>query len=402
MTMRTILATMFALIAAPIWAATITVPATPGALQAAIGKAVAGDVLLLADGEHGAIDLSAPNFAAKVTIRAEHAGKAHADSILVRSGSNLFIAGLAVWPSNPQAHGSSHVTASAATSRITFSSLDVRGGQDAANWPAWSKDEWLRRAAHGVWLEGPNSVVQYSRFTGVRFGITILGPDSRASWNEVNGFAGDGIRGQGQRGVYRGNLIQNCVSIDENHADGFQAHTTPDRPISGIVLDRNRFLEWTLGPHALRCGLQGIGMFDGWYDNLTITNNIVAVSNGHGIMVMGARKASIWHNTAVTANGLPAKWPWIDVHPLKNGSPSVDVILANNVGMDIGQPKPGVTVIGNSRISDPRTFFADMRTYVPTQASGFIGAADPAYSTPKDTYGKTRVGAPDRGAVEAQ
>ena len=391
-----------AIFAAPAVAETYRVPAEPGALQAMIGKAAAGDVILLQDGNHGGLDLSAPAFAAPVVIRAEHFGKAHVESIYIRAGSNLTIGGLSVWPSDPYSHRSSHVETSGATSRIVFNKLDVRGGADAANFAAWSQDEWKRRTANGVWLAGANSVVQNSRFTGVSFGITILGADSRASFNVINGFSADGIRGQGQRGVYRGNTVQNCVAIgDGNHADGFQAHTNPSAPITGIVLDRNRFIVWNLPPHPSVCEMQGIGLFDGWYDNLTITNNIVAVSNGHGITVMGARKASIRHNTVTTANGLPAKWPWIDAFGLKDGTPSEGVIVANNLAMDIGQPKPGIVFVDNAKIGDPRLTL-DPVTSAPLAASGFLDTANPAYRLRLDINGKTRGAAPDKGAVEAR
>lgn len=398
------LALILALLAGPLAAETYKVAPAPGAVQALIatGKIIPGDIIALQDGDFGPLVLQTPAFAAKVTIRAQHKGKAHVDSILVTAGANLTIGGLNVWPANPYAHGANLIETAPGTSAIIFNGLDIRGGADAANFPAWDQAEWLKRRANGVWLAGPNSIVMNSQITAVSFGVTILGPDSKALGNVINGIGADGLRGQGARGVFRDNTVENFVSIDDNHGDGFQAFTDPAHPIAGLVIERNKILEWVLPPNPLQNQIQGIGLFDGFYDDLTIRNNLVVVTNGHGISLYGARRALIASNTVVPANGLPGKWPWITVNPHKNGTPSENVTVVNNVAEDFGQPDAahGIVYSDNLRITDPRTFFEDLIAYVPKATSGALGTANPAYAVKMDVNRKKR-GAPfDIGAVE--
>lgn len=398
-----ILILLFSLMVSMAQAATYEVPSQQGALQALFsqGGIVSGDIILLGDGNHGTLELRTAAFADRVTIKSKNKLKAHFDSIYVRAPSaNLAFLSISVWPTEPYKHSGDHVATEFGTSKIIFNGLDIRGGADGTNFMAWSADEWLKRSANGIWLSGDKSAVLNTKITGVNFGAYVLGADSRAVGNVINGFHGDGIRGQGNRSSFKDNIITNCFTVNDNHSDGFQAHTDPAHPISGLIIERNVIIEWNLGPNPLRCGLQGIGMFDGWYDKLTIRNNIIVVSHGHGIGVMGVRGGIISFNTAVSANGLRGDYPWIAVFPLKDGTKSSNVVVANNLAMSISNKVvDGVTYVGNSQIIEPQFSFLDLKTYVPT----LMDSADPAYTVPVDNYGHARPfgSGNDVGAVEA-
>ena len=386
-------------------AETYVVSAQPGTLQALIntGNVVSGDTIILQDGNYGLLDLRLPAFSAPVTIRAEHKGKAHADYIGLREGMNVEFADIAVWPTNPYTHYGAHVETWPATSNITFSGMNVRGGVDAAAFPNWSITEWSLRAANGIVIEGTNSVVSNSVFTGVRFGVTLLGEYNRATGNVINGFAGDGLR-TGSHSIFTNNTIKNCVSIDENHADGLQAYAGA-AGVTDVVIDRNWFLEWNLAPNPLTCGLQGIGMFDGPFSNIIIRNNVVSISNGHGITVRGLDGGKLLFNTVVSANGLPATLPWIAIYPALNGTPSKNVIVANNLAMGYaGQTDMANAVLftDNGVIGNPATAFEDLKKFVPTASSGFADSANSTYSLKGDTNRHVRPFGPnpDKGAVE--
>lgn len=373
------------------------------------GRIKAGDVVNLMNGDHGILKLTNAGFDSTVTIQALNANQAHVEYIAIQDGSrNLTIKNLNVWPSNPYQYIGTLAYTSGGSSYITFDGLDARAGQDAGNYPNWSATEWASRAVDGAMLNGKNSVVKNSKFTGVRFGIALLSADQTAQGNTVDGFSGDGMRGQGNNGKFLNNRVSNCVTIDDNHSDGFQSFTTPDAPITGLLLDGNTIIEWsntTASP--LRCWLQGIGMFDGFYDNLTIRNNVVAVRMGHGISVFGTRFTTITNNTVVWADGVANSYPWISVYAHKNGTPSTDVVIANNLAMSFGGKTDSVnriSYVSNSVILNPAQVFQDVLAfnYVPQSTSGFIDTADPAYAPAVDLLGGGRPSGagPDRGAYE--
>ena len=294
-----------------------TVPAQPGAASALInsGKVVGGDVILLQDGDHGGLDIH-PNarFDLTVTVRAEHPHKVHVDFIYLRdTAQNITVAGLNVWPADPHVHGGQHVATWGGSAHITLSNLDIRGGQDAASYGTWPAAEWIARKATGIELGGSFNTVQNSKLTGVGFGIQLLGPNGRAIRNTISGFAADGLRGGSDRQVFRDNIVQNCFSVDDNHADGLQIYGG-GRVVTGTLIERNRIIEWNIGPNALRCGMQGIVAFDDFQEGIVIRNNIVSVRNGHGIAVNGAHNSKIVSNTVVQADGLPGRWPWIALY----------------------------------------------------------------------------------------
>ncbi len=375
----------------------------------ASGNIVGGDSVLLMDGVHATLKVQ-QSFAAPVTFQSQNGRRARVESVyLLGAARNIIVQNLKVWPSNPLLHGSwSYLLRSApSTSDNLFVNLDVRSGLDAYNYPNWSAAEWLARAQSGAAMEGTRLRIRQSNFTGIYFGIVLSGVDGIAVGNTIDGFAADGMRGVGARGVFRDNVVQNCVQIDDNHADGFQSFSKSS--VVGLVLERNIFTEWNLTPaaHPLRCSLQGIGMFDGFFDNLTIINNVVDVRHWHGITVMGARGARIINNTVVNIDGLEAKAPWIAVYPTKAGVPSTDVIVANNLAMSFGggTDKANRVRFTSNRVvrSVPYSFPGWLTfNYAPRPGGRFIDAADPLYAPELDVLRHRRPlgGGADLGAYE--
>ncbi len=371
------------------------------------GKVAGGDKIVLKDGDHGALVLNNVSFSSTVTIVAQNAKKAHVEYIDISGNSkNLLVDSLSVWPNNPYNRPGTLIFTAPTASNLVLEDLDVRAGQDAGNYLKWSAAEWRNRAVDGAMIYSTKTVVRRSLFTGVRFGVAILGDDGRAAGNRISGFSADALRGNGARAVIRGNYVENCVSVDGNHADGFQAFTQTS--IVGLRIERNKILEWTANPsHPLRCYLQGIGMFDGFYDDLVIRNNVVSVRMGHGISVMGTRNAQITHNTVVQADGLPGNWPWIGVFDHKNGSLSTDVLVANNIAMKFmgaTDAQRRMVFERNAAISYPAKVFENVAAfdYRPLASSGYVDKANPNYSAPVDIrfFARPYSGASDLGAYE--
>lgn len=320
--------------------------AAPGGVQAALGKAAPGDTVLLQDGDHGDLVIQYAQFEADVIVRPKNRGKVHANKVVVKDCSHLDIRGLRVWPNDPKVHGATLVEAyGSASHHLTFRGLDVRTALQAWGYAKWTADIWAERMVNGFASEAPNTKVFRSRFLGVRFGIMLTAANSLAEGNTVAGFSGDGLRA-GTGTAWRKNVVRDAVSIDENHADGLQAYGGPDG-VSDLIIDGNEITEWAstvMSP--LKATLQGIGLFDGFYDNLLIANNKVKVSAGHGITVLGAHNAVIADNIVTPMVLVGAKYPWVMLGNHKDGRASTDCRVTGNKAIaPFGQSDPANQIV---------------------------------------------------------
>ena len=376
----------------------------------ASGKVKGGDTLLLKDGAYGAVTISAnAAFDVPVTIMSQNAKAAQFDSILLaQTTRKLILKNLSVWPRDPAISSAYLVRAYTTVSDITVDGLDIRSEVGANEFMQWDAAKWNARKFSGVMLQGTRSLVTRSRLTGIYHGI-MVGDDSQIINNVINGFNGDGMRAF-IRSTVRGNRVSNCVVTDDNHDDGFQSFSGATWTVTGLVLDSNVIVEWTgAADHPLRCTLQGIGLFDGPYDNLTIVNNLVSTTHSHGISVYGARGAQIINNTVVNNRGSTDLRPFIAVYSRKDGTPPTDVLIANNLAMSMeggASAENRVEFRNNSVIGTPSLKFQNPAAfdYRPKASSGYIDTADATVAPLKDVMGQKRPGGalPDRGAYETQ
>lgn len=311
-----------------------------GSLEAALasGRLTGGDELRLATGQYGDVVLSGWRFDTPLRIVADMRHQAHLTHLEIERSRNLYIEGLAIWPLEMGGRGPM-VRTDARSAHITLSGLDVRSRETAAGYPTWDLAGWEASKRGGMFLRGPDNRVEGSRFLGVYHGIATTGERAVVLGNLIQGFAGDGLRGLGDGSVYQGNRIQDCVQIDGNHADGFQSWSLGgenNRPGQGVVTDitlrGNMILEWASSPVSpLRCSLQGIGLFDGMFEDFVIENNLIFVSAYHGIAVAGGINTRIVNNTLVNPRDPGLDRPWLSISPHKNGTLSVGGIVANNI-----------------------------------------------------------------------
>ena len=371
------------------------------------GRVSVGDRVVLRAGHYGTVNVAAVNFPEPIDILPEEPGRVHADKIIVRQASGLRFKGIAVWPRETGQKQGNLVTTFADTDNIHFEGLDIRGRADAPEgYLSWSKSDWLSLEANGARLEGTRNSISDSRVTGVIFGITTLGDGAEVRRNRVIGFGGDAMRGLGNGSVFADNLVRDCVKISKNHDDGFQSWATKKdetgrKVVRDLLIERNVIMEW-LGPadHPLRCVLQGIGLFDGVYENFTIRNNLVAVSAWHGIALYAGDKSRIGNNTVVHPSGGPAELPWIMLGKRKNGPEKGTTLVRNNVSMAY-RGMTGATR-HNVLAKFPATVFADpgRLDFRPKAGSALINSGDPAAAPRLDLTGHPRDNRPDMGALE--
>ena len=360
------------------------------------GAVAGGDRILLAPGEYGNTRISRMDFDPPLTLLADPEAPAHFDSLTLDRVSGLVVDGIAIWPRSGVSTPSAALVEETGAGNL-LRNLDIRGRRDAADYHAWNTEDWTSTKKVGVRLRGTGSAVTASRLTGIGEGIATLGDGARIEGNVIRGFSADAIRAVGHESLVRNNWIADCVAIDGNHDDGIQSWSRGPEgragkgTIRGLVIDANTILEWTgEAGHPLRCPLQGIGMFDGFYRDMVISNNVISVSAYHGIMVSGGDNVRIVNNTLLNAEGPSPKRPWIGIGAHKDGRPSRDSVVANNVA-----PKYRITGSATSNnlvlpypasemeLSGPKAFR-------PRSGSRLVGAGDPARAAPTDRTGRQR------------
>jgi len=375
-----------------------------------------GDRVFLMDGYHGPLNLSDLKFSSKVSFAPVPGQTAHVDVINVINSSNLVLDGLKVWPTSTAPGTTALVRSYPSASDITFSNLDVRGHATAGNYMSWPLTTWTANKRPGFLMQGQQISAIGNRVTGVQKGIEALGQGALIEKNIVDGFSGDGLRALGDNSVVRGNKVQNCFDIDGNHDDAFQSFTRSPSGVPGggvqknLLIEDNKFFEWaSSNTNPLRCMLQGIGMFDGMFDGVTIRNNVISVSAYHGIAVFGALNSTIINNTVVDAKGRAGNFAWIYVNNHKNGTRANNVVIANNLTTKMQNTTDAtrnILVTNNLIVTSPSAEFtaASTQDYTLRATSKAANTGSAQYATPKDIMGVARPKGkgPDVGAYESQ
>jgi hypothetical protein len=393
-------------------------------VQAAFGsgRVQDGDRLLLTPGFHGAVGISAPEYAIGVTIEGPPLarGRAWVTNLRVHAGAGLTIRRILVMPDpdgaeKPASWGPALVRVEDAAHRITLENLEVRSAPDGALVGRRRADQWVGHTWSGIdFGAGGKNVARGNLLRGVVHGIVSWGVGDVVEGNVIDGFTGDGLRGLGDSSVFRANRVRNCYKVDDNHDDGFQSWTRGSGEggrrgsvgagvVRGVTVSGNRIEEWSRPEdHPLRCTLQGIGLFDGFYEDWTIENNIIAVSHWHGITMLGARNGRVVNNTVINVRPeVGGGRPWIMVTAHKDGRPSFGVDVRNNIAP--AYKLEGAEWGNNIVLRFPRALFSDVRGLVPNPDGRAAGAADPAWQPPTDIDGRPRpASGGDAGAIQGR
>jgi hypothetical protein len=130
---------------------------------------------------------------------------------------------------------------------------------------------------------------------------------------------------------------QNCDTLSNLTIDSNIAirQTDPNMPFAKISL--------------IEGAIQGIDTFDGIWNNVKVTNNIVITSTYHGIAYYGVHGAVIANNIVLSDGHSQKLIPWITVQSQKNHTVSSDVIIRNNIasGLNYSLETTNITVDHN-------------------------------------------------------
>lgn len=274
---------------------------------------------------------------------------------------------------------------------------------------AWTDaTDWVTKASDGIYIKADSINIINNNLLNIRFGIQMVGDNIFTSGNNITNFSGDGIRLVGSNNIVEKNIIKNCYDVDSNHDDGIQSFTTGGLTVDNNIVRQNIILNFEDPNQPLLGNLQGIGCFDGPYNNWNVENNLIIVNHWHGISFYGATNSTIINNTVLDPIPDDAIGPsWIKTED--DGSfITLNCVVKNNVTNTISVTAN--TSVGNNTtlqtLSDYASNFVDYSAFDfhLLQTSPLIDAADNAIAPSVDLEGNTRPSGAfaDIGAYEYQ
>ncbi|MFP4015200.1 MAG: choice-of-anchor Q domain-containing protein [Chitinispirillaceae bacterium] len=371
----------------------------------------AGDTLLLGDGFHGKVYASEYYNTDYITIMAQPGHSPKVSSIELRSGCKWIISGLTVSPEfDPvfekrtliqfASHGWTGASYDCVVENcIAYSADDIT---------SWSVDDWNDNSCNALSLPGDKMVARNNHFRNINFGISVTGDSCLVENNIIENFSGDGLRGIGDYGTYQYNTVKNCYDVNANHDDGFQSWSVGEDGVGtgvvkGIVLRGNTIINYEDPNQPHRGTLQGIGCFDGMFEDWVVENNVIMVDHWHGITLSGAINCRIVNNTVVDLNSERPGPPWIRISNHKNGTASTGCTIRNNLTTSISADD-GVAADHNIVIENYDDFFVDYTAFDLRLKPGCIaidsGNADLAPQSDRNGNDRIVNGRIDVGAYE--
>jgi parallel beta-helix repeat protein len=288
-------------------------------------------------------------------------------SLELRSGCKWIVYGLTISPSFASTYSKKTLIEFASHSWTGPSWDCIAEACTAYSVPdasGWTREQWDTLSCNGMSIPGNRIVARDNHFKNVNFGISVTGDSCLVEHNIVESFAGDGLRGLGDYGTYQYNVIKNCYAVNINHDDGFQSWSLGDNGVGtgvvyGIILRGNTIINYEDINQPFRGTLQGIGCFDGMFEDWLVVNNVVITDHWHGISLYGATNCVIINNTVVDPNEERPGPPWIMISDHDNGTPSTGCFVRNNLATDFDISSQDVTVDHNIEIENYDDFFVN-------------------------------------------
>ncbi|MGQ9563958.1 MAG: choice-of-anchor Q domain-containing protein [Thermogutta sp.] len=330
-----------------------------------------GDTIWLRSGDYGHLRIQGYYNGSFITIAAAEGDTPRFKSIHIQSGSHWILRGLHVSPDlNEEKRPRAMIRLESHGWRGPVYDIVVENChlQSAEDTSSWSAEQWNNLACDGILADGERITARQNYLKNVNFGISMGGPHCLVEHNTIENFAGDGLRGLGDYSVFQYNVVKNCYDVNANHDDGFQSWSQGPKGVGtgvvkGMVLRGNTIINYEDPNQPHRGALQGIGCFDGMYEDWVIENNVVIVDHYHGITLGGAIGCRIVNNTVLDPNSARPGPAAIRVGNHKNGTPSRDCVVRNNLASALYVRGDNMKVDHNLTIDRPERFFVDASRY---------------------------------------
>lgn len=300
-----------------------------------------GDIIYLRSGNYGELNITGYYNEIPISIAAEQGHVPVFRNIILRSSGNWKILGLSVnaslFPENNfttlislESHGWSGPIEGVEVSHCKLASTD-----DSSN---WNITDWNTKSKNGINAGGTDMKITNNSLLNVNFGISVGASHSVIKNNLIENFAGDGLRGLGDYTTFEYNTVKNCYDVNDNHDDGFQSWSVGSDGkvgtgvVTGIVLRGNTIINYEDPNQPFKGTLQGVGCFDGMFEDWLVEKNRIEVDHWHGISLYGAVNTIIRDNVVTDPNGHENIGPpWIMLRAHKNNTPSRDCQVICNI-----------------------------------------------------------------------
>ncbi len=368
-------------------------------------------MVVLHEGYYGDLAL-AGRFDSETSVVAAEGESARARTLVIRDSENLKVSGLSISLSHAHSYSTDTMVSVGGNSKdVAVSDCDIFSVPDSEI-GSWSASDWADLPGTAISVRSPDIVIWGNRIRNVGYGISINydAPRATVSHNHIQNFSRDGLRGIADEGVFEYNTVLDAYDVDDHHDDFFQSWSYEDGVVGttvvrGVVLRGNFFVNFTDPDRPFAGSAQGIGCFDGFFEDWIVENNVVIVNHWHGITFLGARNMRIMNNTVLdNSPGEGPGPPWINVSAHKDGSASSGILLRNNLTQDITLEADDSTEDHNLLFSDPVTLFVDHEAF-DLHLKSDAEAVDAGSETEAPTLDRDRITRPqgtgfDIGAFE--
>jgi len=375
-----------------------------------------GDTILLRNGHHGYPTVTG-NHSVDVTIMPDTGHAPTLRKILFDDASHWILSDMEISPETVSSYeGGNFIQINADCSDITVEYCDI---YSASSTSGWTRTDWKTKTGSAFFCYAPDCLFYGNTITNISIGILLASTavGSEASANSIDYFRTDAIRSLGDYQIIDGNIVTNAIEADEpgvdgNHEDAFQSYSSGSGgsgsgTVTGTIVRNNVFINFT-DPNFPDIGdMQGIGMFDGYFEDWVIENNLVVVDHFHGISVYGGINCRIINNTVLeNPDNFMAGSPWLNFFPHKTRTPGGSGnIVRNNIAYNIGSQSGGgvVSLTNNLEIgSNYSAHFVDYDNYDfhLKSTSSAIDAGSTTLAPATDLEGDTRDSSPDIGSDE--
>ena len=310
------------------------------------GVVHAGDLIYLMTGYHGKINIDPWHGSGKslntdfITIQAAPGNLPVLTGIFFQQASKWVFRGLTF--QNPPEGPVNEFVYINHSDNILFDKNTCYSVPDATN---WTPEDWATSCSGiGVYIDTSTScTISRNRFSNLFNGAGVGGDGILFTQNTIDYFANDGIDFFASNSIISQNTITNHYGLWNNgsHHDGMQGWTYWDASsTSNVVIDRNLVIastgDYAAIPIVPTDGaddyLQGISIFDGVWNNVTVTNNVVVARQAyHGLSLYGMTNATVENNTVIGQFTGGFNQTWLGVFVSQTGAPPVNVVVRNNI-----------------------------------------------------------------------
>jgi hypothetical protein len=356
-----------------------TFTATPTTFSSILNVATAGDVIYLNSGLYGAVSVSNRKYSQFLTIKAGSGQAPVLSSLKVNSVSHIVFSGLTVNGNGVRSKSPDGILVYLGTSNnIVFEDNIVESTSGAFPWKSMGTVLNSSVApSDGIIADQDYCVALNSNQIKNVFNAIFVGGDQvrrdgqnyMVAYNTIDHFAGDGIDHAATNIIIHGNHITNGLDICRSrcvHNDAIQGWNWYDRlgiTNKNVVIDSNYIQSQAVVNLPFAVALQGITIFDGFWENVSITNNVVLTSSVTGISIAGVNGLHIINNSVmnIPLNGASQSlmyWmysgaTWITAGGTTHeGGTTSHVIVRNNIAPLIASTSASSTPYANCPITE--------------------------------------------------